>query len=89
MALFPPTNLYPSSLGELGNGTIDVTKPLAVSWKVNGNSAMTAFSLTVCKNDAASTQVYTTGKLTDGCPFYGFDYAGKTLLLTRTSPDEA
>ena len=44
MALFQPTNIYPSSLGELGNGTVDITKPLAVSWQVNGNSAMTAFS---------------------------------------------
>ncbi len=49
MALFQPTNIYPSSLGELGDGTVDITKPLAVSWQVNGNSAMTAFSLTVCK----------------------------------------
>lgn len=89
MALFQPTNIYPSSLGELGNGTIDVTKPLAVSWQVNGNSAMTAFSLTVCKNDAASTQVYTTGKLTEGCPFYGIDYAGNTVLFTHTIPADA
>ena len=89
MALFQPTNIYPSSLGELGNGTVDITKPLAVSWQVNGNSAMTAFSLTVCKNDAASTQVYTTGKLTEGCPFYGIDYAGNTVLFTHTIPADA
>lgn len=89
MALFQPTNIYPSSLGELGNGTVDITKPLAVSWQVNGNSAMTAFSLTICKNDAASTQVYTTGKLTDGCPFYGTDYAGNTILFTYTIPASA
>ena len=89
MALFQPTNIYPSSLGELGNGTVDITKPLVVSWQVNGNSAMTAFSLTICKNDTASTQVYTTGKLTDGCPFYGTDYAGNTMLFTYTIPASA
>lgn len=89
MALFQPTNIYPSSLGELGDGTVDITKPLAVSWQVNGNSAMTAFSLTVCKNDAASTQVYSTGKLTAGCPFYGTDYAGNTVLFTYTIPASA
>ena len=89
MALFQPTNIYPSSLGELGNGTVDITKPLAVSWQVNGNSAMTAFSLTICKNDAASTQVYSTGKLTEGCPFYGTDYAGNTVLFTYTIPASA
>lgn len=89
MALFQPTNIYPSSLGELGNGTVDITKPLAVSWQVNGNSAMTAFSLTICKNDTDSTQVYTTGKLTDGCPFYGTDYAGNTVLFAYTIPADA
>ena len=89
MALFQPTNIYPSSLGDLGNGTVDITKPLAVSWQVNGNSAMTAFSLTICKNDAASTQVYSTGKLTAGCPFYGTDYAGNTVLFTYTIPASA
>ena len=89
MALFQPTNIYPSSLGELGNGTVDITKPLAVSWQVNGNSAMLAFSLTICKNDAASTQVYSTGKLTVGCPFYGTDYAGNTMLFTYTIPASA
>ena len=89
MALFQPTNIYPSSLGELGNGTVDITKPLAVSWQVNGNSAMAAFSLTVCKNDTDSTQVYTTGKLTEGCPFYGTDYAGNTVLFAYTIPADA
>ena len=89
MALFQPTNIYPSSLGELGNGTIDVTKPLAVSWQVNGNSAMTAFSLTIYKNDAGSTQVYTTGKQTAGCPFYGTDYAGNTVFFSYTIPASA
>ena len=52
MALFQPTNIYPSSLGELGNGTVDVTQALNVSWQVNGNSAMTAFSITIYQNDA-------------------------------------
>lgn len=89
MALFQPTNIYPSSLGELGNGTVDITKPLAVSWQVNGNSAMAAFSLTICKNDTDSTQVYTTGKLTEGCPFYGTDYAGNTVLFAYTIPASA
>ena len=89
MALFQPTNIYPSSLGELGNGTVDITKPLAVSWQVNGNSAMAAFSLTICKNDTDSTQVYTTGKLTEGCPFYGTDYAGNTVLFAYTIPADA
>lgn len=89
MALFQPTNIFPSSLGELGNGTVDVTKPLTVSWQVNGNSAMAAFSITVYKNDAGSTQVYTTGKLTEGCPFYGTSYAGETVFFSYTVPADA
>ena len=89
MALFQPTNIYPSSLGELGNGTVDITKPLNVSWQVNGNSAMSAFSITIYKNDAESTKVYETGKLTDGCPFYGTDYAGNTVFFSYTIPSES
>lgn len=88
MALFQPTNIYPSSLGELGNGTVDITKPLNVSWQVNGNSAMSAFSITIYKNDAESTKVYETGKRTDGCPFYGTDYAGNTVFFSYTIPAE-
>ena len=69
--LYQPTNVYPSMTGGLGNGVVDVTKPLKVSWQVNGNSAMTAYQITIYKNDSASTQVMTTSKLTNNCPFYG------------------
>lgn len=80
--LFQPTNIFPSSRGELGNGTIDATKDLVVSWQVNGNSPMVAFRIVIYKNDAASTQVYSTGKLTDGTPFYGTNYAGNVQFFT-------
>lgn len=86
MALFQPTNISPSTRGELGNGTVDATQPLAVSWQVNGNSPLTAFTITIYQNDAASTQVYTTGKRTDGCPFYGTDYAGEIQFFSYTIP---
>ena len=89
MALFQPTNIYPSSLGELGNGTVDVTQALNVSWQVNGNSAMTAFSITIYQNDAESTKVYETGKKTDGCPFYGTNYAGETVFFAYSIPTAA
>lgn len=82
--LFQPTNISPSSRGELGNGTVDATKDLAVAWQVNGNSSLVAFSITIYRNDAGSTQVYTTGKLTDGCPFYGVDHAGETVFFSHT-----
>ena len=86
MALFQPTNITPSVLGELGNGTVDITKDLTVTWQVNGNSAMTAFEIVFYQNNSASTQVYTTGKLTEGCPFYGTNYAGTVVPFSYTIP---
>lgn len=86
MALFMPTNITPDVRGELGNGTVDATSDLTISWQVNGNSAMTAFAATIYKNDAVSTQVYTTGKKTDGCPFYGTDYSGAVRFFSYTIP---
>ena len=80
--LFQPTNIFPSSRGGLGNGTIDATKDLVVSWQVNGNSPMVAFRVVIYKNDTASTQVYSTGKLADGTPFYGTNYAGNVQFFT-------
>lgn len=86
MALFQPTNVTPSAFGELGNGVVNALDGLTVSWQVNGNSAMTAFSIAVYKNDAASTLVYSTGKLTNGCPFYGVDGAGNIKLFKYSIP---
>lgn len=80
--LFQPTNIFPSSRGGLGNGTVDATKDLVVAWQVNGNSALVAFKIVIYKNDAESTQVYTTGKITDGTPFYGTNYAGAVQFFS-------
>lgn len=74
--LFQPTNITPSTFGGLGNGTVDVNNGINVSWQVNGNSPMTAFSISIYQNDTASTLLYTTGKTSQGCPFYGTDYNG-------------
>lgn len=89
MAIYQPTNISPSLWGELGNGVIDAVKGMTVTWQVNGTSALTAFSITIYRNDAASTQLYTTEKLTDGCPFYGTNYAGETQLFSYTIPASA
>lgn len=86
MALFQPTNITPSVLGELGNGTVDITQDLTVTWQVNGNSAMTAFEIVFYQNNAGSSQLYTTGKVTEGCPFYGTNYAGKVIPFSYTIP---
>lgn len=86
MALFQPTNITPSVLGELGNGTVDITQDLTVTWQVNGNSAMTAFEIVFYQNNAGSSRLYTTGKVTEGCPFYGTNYAGKVIPFSYTIP---
>lgn len=82
--LFQPTNVSPSLWGELGNGTVDATQDMTVSWQVNGNSPMTAYVITIYTNNAASTQKYTTGNQTANCPFYGTNYQGETQLFSHT-----
>ena len=84
--LYQPTNIYPSMTGSLGNGVVDATKPLTVSFQVNGNSALQAFQITIYRNNSDSTQLYTTGKLTQGCPFYGVDYSGNIQFFSYTIP---
>lgn len=86
MALFMPTNITPDARGSLGNGTVDATQPLTVSWQVNGNSAMTAYQISVYTYDESSTLMYTTGKITTGCPFYGKDYNGNPQMFSYTIP---
>ena len=86
MALFMPTNITPSTLGALGNGTVDADKDLTVSWQVDGQNAMTAFQIKILANTAQSTTLYDTGKRTDGCPFYGRDAAGNVVFFQYTIP---
>ncbi len=82
--LFQPTNITPSILGETGNGVVDITQDLNVSWQVNGNSPMTAFTIGIYLNDTNSTPVYNTGRRVDNCPFYGTDYKGNTQIFSAT-----
>ena len=89
MGLFEPSNIYPSTWGGVGNGTIDVRENLTVTWQVNGNVPMTAFSIQIYKSDAEGALVYDTGKLTSGCPFDGVDYAGNVQFFAYTIPSAA
>lgn len=61
---------------------MDATQNLEVSWQVNGNSAMTAFRIGIYNNDERSTLVFDTGKLRDGCPFYGTLWDGKVQMFS-------
>lgn len=87
--IYQPTNVYPSLTGALGNGVVDANNNLTVSWQVNGNSALQMFSITIYKNDTDSTQVYSTGIQSKGCPFYGTDYSGNIHFFNYTIPASA
>lgn len=71
-----PTNVIPSMLSGVGDGVIDATQPLTVSWNVSGDTPMVAYRIVIQQNDTASTQKYTTGKVTLASPFYGHDKNG-------------
>lgn len=86
MALYQPTNVTPSMLGALGNGVVDVTKGIGVSWQVDGQSPMAAFQIRILENTSASRVLYDTGKKTDGCPFNGRDAKGDVVFFTYYIP---
>ncbi len=84
MALFMPTNITPSTLGALGNGTVDAGSDMTVTWQVDGQNAMTAFEIKILANTTESTQLYDSGKLTDNCPFYGRNAKGDVVFFGYT-----
>lgn len=90
--LFQPTNIVPDMRSGIGLGVVDVTNGLQVSWQVNGDyPRMTAFTITIYLNDAASTQKYSTGAtpLRTGCPFFGRDSNGEINFFSYTIPPAA
>ena len=80
--LFQPTNIVPDEVN--GQGCVDITEDLDVSWQVNGDSAMVAYSITIYDNNAASTQLYTTGKTSLSEPFWGRDENGDIQRYSAT-----
>ena len=79
-----PSNITPDEIN--GTGTVDISEDLTVSWRVSGNSAMTDYQIVFYENNAASTQVYTTGKVTLSTPFWGVNYAGIVQYFSVTIP---
>ena len=79
-----PSNITPDEIN--GTGTVDITQDLTVSWRVSGSSAMTDYQIVFYENNAASTQVYTTGKVTLGTPFWGVNYAGVVQYFSVVMP---
>ena len=84
--LFQPTNLSPDVIGGIGNGTVDATEDLVISWQVNGNEPMTAYRIRIYANDADSTLKYNGTKHTLANPFSGVDYKGDIQLYSSTIP---
>lgn len=86
MALFQPTNIIPSMLNGEGNGTVDVTKPLTISWQVNGSSPMVAYRIKIMQNDTESALKLDTGKVSLSSPFFGTDRLGNPRNYTVILP---
>ena len=86
MAIYQPGQVTPDLRSGLGLGVIDATQPMTVSWRIQGASALTKYSITIYLNDANSTQKYTTGQLTTGCPAYGTTSDGKPQFFSYTIP---
>lgn len=83
--LFMPTNIIPDLKSGIGLGVIDATLPMKVSWQVNGDyPVMTGMNITIYLNDEASTQKYTTGKVTFSSPFYGANELGELQYYSYT-----
>lgn len=84
MALYQPANITPDEL--YGYAYIDATQGLAPSWQVTGdaNTPMVAYQIDIMRNDSASTQLYSTGKVTLDTPFYGNDEFGNVIMFTAT-----
>ena len=82
--LFQPTNITPSSFAGVGGDLVLAGQDMIVTWQVNGTSPMTAYQIIIYQNNAASTQLYTTGKVTLSTPFYGVDGMGDVQLFSAT-----
>lgn len=80
--LYQPSNITPDELN--GTGTVDVTEDVEIQWTVNGNSAMTAYQISFYQNNAASSAVWSTGKVTLTTPFWGVSYDGTETPFSVT-----
>lgn len=86
MPLYQPTNVIPSTLSGVGAGAVDATKPLTVSWQVNGSSALTAYQIQIYESTTTSQSVYDSGKVNVSPPFFGTTNTGETQFYEVTIP---
>lgn len=90
MAIFQPTNITPSSFSGVGAGTVASSDDVVISWQVNGNSPLTAFSIDIYDNTPTSAPVHSTGVISSGygLPFYPTDSKGNPQFITY-APEES
>lgn len=86
MAIFQPSFVIPDARSGIGLGVIDAGQDMTVSWRINGQSALTKFQIVIYENDSNSTQVLDTGALTTGCPAYGTNSMGDIQFFSYTIP---
>ena len=79
-----PINVIPSVLSGVGEGVVDATLPLTVSWQVSGDTPMLAYEIVIQQNDTDSTEMLDTGKVTLNNPFYGNDRSGNAQTFSAT-----
>lgn len=84
MAIYQPSFVFPDTRSGIGQGVIDATQDLTVSWHINGPSALTSFAIAIYINDSGSTLKYSTGQITAGCPAYGTTSAGEPQMFSYT-----
>lgn len=77
-----PSNISPDEIN--GSGTVDLTAGLTVSWQVSGGSPLYAYRIVFYQNNAASTQIAATNKVTLANPFWGVNYKGETQFYSVT-----
>lgn len=80
MALYQPSNITPSTFAGIGGGVVDAADNVSISWQVNGNSAMTGFSIAIYQNNASSTLVHTFTEASLSPAFYGTDANGNPVF---------
>ena len=77
-----PSNISPDEVN--GSGTVDLTAPVEIRWHVSGDSPLTAYQITFYENDAGSTELGSTGKVSLAVPVWGVNYKGDVQFFAVT-----
>lgn len=80
--LFQPSNVIPSMLTGYGLGVVHPSDRVHISWQINGNEPLRAFKYAIMRNNAASTSVYTSSKITISPAIYPTDAKGEPNFYT-------